>query len=487
MRILPMLFASLFTFTLAAAQGSIRGTLVTGGAEPYVVIACHVSITDGCDEALSGFAETSGPAGARPFAVDGLAAGRYLLIAWRDLNGNGDAEENEIEVMLGADGEPLVLAPPADGLEFRLAGAAAPSVQPGAPAVQPAAPAVQPGAPAAAGGALGDLPGIWQQTRASAGDYRNLTTGYSFTATSGFSVKLVIDPGGGYYMAYYSSGIQSNCARGMSYYEQSTGTLRVEGSRLVLQPTAHRLDATGCDNPGSHDLGTDPIVYDFRLEQSFDYRGLRTYRLTLEGGPHPLELQLLHHEPLMPGYQAEQPADFVLGDVAVYREFIGTWAYSQGSRLDFYDPATGVFYVPELDGTGHEWLRFTASEYEFARAWRNYNLEGVCKKDYVYYERGTPRFSITDPPRTEGGTSFGHLRLSASAAKLIVTIRECDELDQVLRYDLIPQVSYYTWTYRPETHEYITIAEGFSLQCPWPRDEWQFMICDEEWNHFVRR
>jgi len=473
-RILLVLFASLFSLTLSAAQGSIRGNLVTGDARPYVVIACYVSITDGCDEALSGFAQTSGAAGARPFAVDGLAEGHYLLIAWRDLNGNGDAEEDEIEVMLGADGEPLLLNPPVDGLEFRLAGAAAPVVQPAAPV-------------AATGGPLGDLPGIWQETRASAGDYRNLATGYSFTATSGFSVKFVIDAGGGYYLAYYSSGMQSNCARGMDYYEQSTGTLRVEGNRLLLQPTAHRVDATGCDNPGSHDLGTDPIVYDFRLEQSFDYRGLRTYQLTLEGGPHPLELELLHHEPLMPGYQAEQPADFVLGDVAVYQEFIGTWAYSQGSRLDFYDPDTGAFYVPELDGTGHEWLRFTTSEYEFARAWRNYNLEGVCMKDYVYYERGTPRFSITDPPQVEGDRVSGHLRLSASAAKLIVTIRDCDDLDQVLRYDLIPQVSYYTWTYRPETHEYMTIAEGFSLQCPWPRDEWQFMICDEEWNHFVRR
>lgn len=474
MRVLALI--SVLLLGAALAQGSISGTLFAPDTQGYVVIACYPSADAGCDEVLSGVTQLAGSGRRQAFRIDGLAEGAYMLVAWRDANGNGDSEESELSVLLGADGQPVLLRPPMQGVQFRLnAGTAS----------QPAAP--QPSPPATQGAVPADLVGVWQQTRASAGDYRNLVTGYEFTATSGFSAQLVIGADAGYYMAYYSSGYQTGCAVPVSYFEQSRGAARWEGARLVLQPVEHRLDVNGCTNPGTHDLGTDPIVYGATFTEGFDYSGLRSYTLTLDGGPHPLELDLLHHEPLMPGYQPEQPADFVLGDVAVYREFVGTWAYSEGSRLDFYDPRTGAYYLPEFDGTGHEWLRFGETDYELARAWRDYNLEGVCKKSYVYYERGTPTMAVTEAPQTEGGDILGHLRLRAAEAKLIVDIHDCEGYDQTLRYDLIPQTSYYTWRYRPETNYLVHIPEGLTLQCPWPRAEWQFMVCDEEYNAYVRR
>lgn len=69
----------------------------------------------------------------------------------------------------------------------------------------------------------------------------------------------------------------------------------------------------------------------------------------------------------------------------------------------------------------------------------------------------------------------------------MVNIHDCDDFDQVLRYDLVPQTSHNTWTYRPETNDQVHIAEGLTLMCPWPRAEWQFMVCDEEYNGYVRR
>lgn len=464
----------------ALAQGSISGTLFAPDTQGFVVIACYPSADDGCDESLSGVTQLAGGGGRQAFRIDGLAEGSYMLIAWQDANGNADAEENELVFLLGGDGEPVWLRPPMKGVEFRVELPAAAQI--GSPPVT-----TQPATSTTRGALPADLVGIWQQTRASAGDYRNLTTGYEFTATSGFSAQLVIGVDGGYYMAYYSSGYQTGCAVPVSYFEQSRGAAGWEGSRLLLQPVEHRLDVNGCTNPGSYDLGTDPIVFAATVVEAFDFYGLRSYTLTLDGGPHPLELGLLHHEPLMPGYQPEQPADFVLGDVAVYREFVGTWAYSEGSRLDFYDPRTGAYYLPEFDGTGHEWLRFGETDYELARAWRDYNLEGVCKKDYVYYERGTPTMTVTEAPQSEGADIVGHLRLRAFEARLVVNIHDCEGYEQTSRYDLVPQTSYYTWRYRPETDYLVRIPEGLTLQCPWPRAEWQFMVCDEEFNAYVRR
>lgn len=462
MRRLLVVVASLLSWTTAQAQGSISGTFFAPDTSEYVIIACHINLDADCDEELSGYAQVTGAAGGQPFEIPGLTTGYYLLISWLDANGNGEAEEDELVVLMEPGGDPALLSPPASGIEFRLPGASTPGT--------PATPA-----PPATRGPLGDLPGIWQQTRASSGDYQNLATGYTFSATSGFSTKLIIDEGAGYYMAYYSSGYSPSCF--VTYYEQSTGTLTIEGSRLVLHPNKHRLDVTGCENPGSRDLELEPIVYDFQLEQFFDYEGMRSYRLNLEGGPHPLALTLLHHDPLMPGYQPPQPADFVLGDTTVFQDFIGTWSPDRGSRLDFYNAATGEFYIPELDGSHHLWLRLSANEYELARSWRNYNREGVCEKDLLYYERGVPLSSITEAPKYEGDSAWGHIRFSATKAHLIVNIHDCDQFDQLLQYDLVPQVSYYGWMYHPESHEYMTIPEFFRLDCPWERSEWQFMVC----------
>jgi len=179
----------------------------------------------------------------------------------------------------------------------------------------------------------------------------------------------------------------------------------------------------------------------------------------------------------MPGYQPAQPPDFVLGDTVVFSEFVGTWAPDGGSDLDFYDPGTGAFYLPEYNGSYHQWLRFDESTYALARAWSHYNSEGLCTKDYVYYETGTPTLSITGPAEYDGDDTQGHARFQATNGQLTVNIHDCDDYAQVLRYELVPQTSYYTWTYRPQTDDIVHIPEGLILTCAWQRSEWQFMMC----------
>lgn len=475
MRRLSSVFALFLLFASASAQGSIRGTLAGSSTPGYVLIACLPDDVEGCDWAASGFTNIGGVGERVPFSIDGLAAGEYVLIAWLDANGNEAAEEEELDFLVAADGQPVLVSPPASGIEFRLTGTRAPPEPVEAPVGQ------GPGVPA-------ELVGIWQQTRASSGDYRNTVTGHEFTATSGFSVELVIEPDASFYFAYFSSGTQANCSLQVTYFEQASGSVTVSGNRLVLTPVEHRLDVGGCTAPGTFDLGSAAIVYAFTLTESFDSAGLRGYHLAIEGGPHPLDLELLHREPLMPGFQPAQPPDFVLGDVAVFSEFVGTWAPDGGSDLGFYQPGTGAFYLPEYNGSPHQWLRFDESTYALARAWRDYNDEGVCTKDYVYYESGTPTLAVTRVAEYDGDATAGHARFQATSAHLIVNIHGCDEYAEVLRYQLVPLTSYYTWRYRPETNDIVHIPEGLSLACAWQKSEWQFMVCDD-WDEvgFLRR
>lgn len=63
-----------------------------------------------------------------------------------------------------------------------------------------------------------ELVGIWQETRASGGDYTN-NYGEDFSATSGFSVQLRISEDGSYRWSHYAAGVAPNCAH-VSYFDR---------------------------------------------------------------------------------------------------------------------------------------------------------------------------------------------------------------------------------------------------------------------------
>lgn len=464
--------------SLSFAQGNISGTIYAADVQGFVVIGCLLDLSaQDCDYEQSPYVTITQSGTVAPYTLSNAPAGNYLIIVWKDSNSNGDLDEEQDELGYYVDqnNEPALVTSPASNIDIRLINASNPlSNQPGNPL------STQPQNTLPAATPLGDLAGIWQQTRASGGDYKNLNTGFTFSMTSGFSVLLKIRPNGDYLMQFYSSGVASNCAFA-SNFENSAGTVTYQGNRLILQPAWHSLEVADCDasTPDKIDLGTEAIVYTFRLEEEFDYRGLRGAKLELEGGTIPLNLEVLHREPLMPGYQPAQAADFVLGSDPAYQEMLGLWTPYPDSDINFYNPQTGEFYLPEYNGASHHYLRFNPDgSYEAAVVKPNYNIEGVCKKDYVYYERGTPGFAITQPPSYPGATVLGHATFQATDARLIVNIRECGQDDAVLRYALVPQVSYYRWNYRPESNDISYIPEGLSMECAWEKSEWQWMFCD---------
>jgi hypothetical protein len=474
-----------FIPALAFAQGNISGTLYASDVKDFVVIGCLLDLnTQDCDYDNSPYVSITQSGSSAPFQLE-APAGNYLVIAWKDTNKNGNLDEDADEVgyYVDSSNEVGLVTSPASNIDIRV-GASGTNPLTSQPAdnpltTQPASNPLATTTPAPATSALGDLVGIWQMTRASGGDYKNLNTGFSFSMTSGFSTLLKIRPNGDYLMQFYSSGVSSNCAFA-SNFENSAGTVTYQGDQLILQPAWHTLEVSDCNaaTPDKVDLGTDPIIYTFKLREEFDYNGLRGAKMELTGGVIPFDLELLYLEPLMPGYQPQQPTDFVQPTSSPFKEIVGLWTTAPDSDINFYNPQTGEFYLPDYNGAEHSYLRITESEYEMARFWGNYSYEGICEKDYIYYERGTPTFIVTEDVGGQGDHFIGHTRFQATDARLIINIRECDEDTGVLRYNLVPQVSYYRWNHRAESNDYTFISEWFGIECAWEKSEWQFMFCD---------
>jgi len=318
-----------------------------------------------------------------------------------------------------------------------------------------------------------ELVGVWQETRASAGEYTN-EFGESFDITSGFSVQLKIASNGAYYFAHLASGAAASCDS-VSYFDQSVGVAELEGDTLTLFPDERRLDVTDCEGSESEVLANDAIPLSISLEDSEHYYGgLRTHIMHVDGGPHPLDLTLLHRPPPDDPVQPDQPSDFVLGATGPFADFQGLWVPDTGTDSDFFDPSTGEFYFPELNGSPHQWIRFYGDAYETAVALQNYNAEGACKGDLIYYEQGLGLFQVTEDVGGQGTHFVGHGRLAATAARLIVNVRECDENDGVYEYAVEPLMSYYRFIYfTPDSP-----PESLFLDCgTFPQSEWQSTLC----------
>lgn len=486
----------------ALAQGALSGTLYAPDVGGYVVIACLPSLVDGCDEVGSGFVEVAGTGASAPWRIDGLGAGPFLLLAWRDADGDGEAAETELTVLLDAAGEPALIAAPATGIVLGpTAAAAAPATTrpsrsgPGraeAPATPtPATPAPagptpatappaspQPATPPVVASALpADLVGVWQMTRASAGDYREMATGQEFTMTSGFSTVLKLRPDGSFFYQFYSSGVAPNCAF-VGSLDTAVGTAAWGGGRLVLTPTQRELEVTSCAASGTYDGGLTPLVFDAVLEEGFDLHQLRTWSLRLEGGPVPLAYTLLDRPPLTHPPLRAQPQDFVLGDDPPYAEVLGLWSEYTNSVTDFYDPVANTFYVPEYDATTPMWVRFTPGGYEMAHALRDADGNGVCDKDLIYYERGRAQMVVLEDVGGYGGHFRGHVRFEADDARVIVQVSDCGPDDGIVQHAAPLATSYFEWTWWRESNDLTFIPEVLTLRCAWPYAEYQGLFCD---------
>lgn len=317
-----------------------------------------------------------------------------------------------------------------------------------------------------------ELVGIWQETRSSSSEYEN-EFGETFSSLTGFSVQLKINAEGKYYFGHYTSGVSNDCAS-VTQFDQSQGSAVLEGNVLTLQPVVRHLDLSDCENSVSGYVDPEPIVLTVRLSEDREYTGgMRTWLMHAEGFGFPLELTSLFRPPTYVPAAPEQPAEFTLGTDPPYEDIQGFWVAASGTDPNFYDPDTDEFYFPELNGSPHQWLKFDGENYETAVALQNVSSQGVCELDLIYYERGQAVFVVLEDVGGQGSHFVGHTAFYASDSRLIVNIRECDEDDGAVRYDLDPLVSYYRWIYFSENNP----PESFSMNCDFPLSEWQSLLC----------
>jgi hypothetical protein len=321
-----------------------------------------------------------------------------------------------------------------------------------------------------------ELSGIWQDTLASGGEFTNLYTGVTFNMTQGYSAQFKVRPNGEFYFAHYSQGVSSTCAL-VSFFDQMVGQAEFTGSRLVLRPRERRLDVQNCANSGSLNLPLSPVSFDVAVSEYETFLDT-TAQMELSGGPYPLKFKLLNPTPPANPPQPPQPQDFQLGTETPYQEIIGLWGHRD---TEFYNPQTGVYRFPDCCGE-NRFLRFTAEGYELGMAFVRVNLEGVCKKDLIYFEKDNALFKVTN--QRDPDTYQGDVRLEATQARLIVRIRECGSEDGVQEHSLKPLTSYYRWSYTmPAGGDY------FMLGCQYGRHLWGFAVCYNAtpWYSYERR
>ncbi len=332
--------------------------------------------------------------------------------------------------------------------------------------------------PPATGSFPVELTGVWQDTLASGGNFKNPITGIEFNMTQGYSAQFKVRPNGEFYFAHYSQGVSPNCSL-VSFFDQMVGLAEWSNNRLVLRPRERRLDVQNCASSGSFNQPLTPVVFEAVLSE-YETDLDATLQMELSGGPYPLKFKLLNPTPPADPAQPPQPPEFQLGTNGPYREMLGLWGYRE---TNFYNPQTGAYQFPDCCGE-YRFLRFVEGGYEFGLAFVRTNFDGVCKRDLIYFERGNALFKITN--QRDEFTYQGDVRLEATQARLIVRLRECGTSDGVQEYTLKPLTGYYRWSYTLPAG-----GEDLMLGCFYPRHAWSYAVCynhtGSPWRNYERR
>lgn len=263
----PYKILSVFLFFLlgfALAQNTIQGNVYARDVSGLVVIGCLFdSSTSDCNYEKSQYAAVNGDGS---YTLTNLEPGQYVIIAWRDINGNKnlDQGQDDIAYYTTADGQIAFVIPPASNIAVQVL-ATAPTTNP----LTPQNPLTQPPSnplttPAPSSTPANALVGNWYQGSSSGVDYYNPSTG-SWSPPSGSGFRYTFNADGTY---EYSGLIQSslyNCT--MTIFGYETGTYSLQNDILVLTQKVSKMK--------SQDTCTSDFNYEKDVPLETDYRLLR--------------------------------------------------------------------------------------------------------------------------------------------------------------------------------------------------------------------
>lgn len=255
-------FCLLLFFATALAQNTIQGNVYADDVKGMVVIACLFnSSSSDCNYEKSQFVAVN-PDGS--YLLSNLEPGQYLIIAWRDGNGNQNLEEGQDDIgyYTTAAGQLAFVTPPASNITVQVARAGAPATNPLTPQNPLAQPSSNPvTTPAATNPTSNALMGAWYQGSSSGVDYYNPSTG-SWAAPSGSGFRFTFNADGTY---EYSGLMQSslyNCT--MTVFGYETGNYSLQNGILVLTQNVSKMK--------SQDTCTSDFNYEKDVPLETNYR-----------------------------------------------------------------------------------------------------------------------------------------------------------------------------------------------------------------------
>jgi hypothetical protein len=101
--------------TISGTVFARSGSSVEGAA----VIACLLK-NDACDDAGSGLVQIKGSGSSAKYQLTGLAADEFVMLAWRDLNSNGDLDAGDEVGVYQKSGKATQVKAPAQNIDIRL-------------------------------------------------------------------------------------------------------------------------------------------------------------------------------------------------------------------------------------------------------------------------------------------------------------------------------------------------------------------------------
>jgi hypothetical protein len=232
MKYSKLVFGLMFILNIAFAQDTITGKVIATNTQGFTVIGCLIDLSmQDCNYDKSQYVETN-PDGS--YTLTNLEAGQYLVIAWKDTNGNGQLEDDgsdELAYYTDASGEAVLVSAPATNITLTLS----------APANQPTATnPLTTNLPATTNNPLTntaptiDLVGSWSNVSTTGVEFYDPSTG-SWGDVSGNASEFTLNTDGSceIYVLLQSS-LYSSSAK---IFAVTTGTYTFDGAILSITGT----------------------------------------------------------------------------------------------------------------------------------------------------------------------------------------------------------------------------------------------------------
>ena len=260
--LLVLLFAQV---ALSQTSDTIQGTVyaVPGqDTSSTVVIACVV-VNDECSNTLSKLMVINDFGPSAPYRLEGLGAGPFLMIAWRDLNATSALDAGDEVGVFSRDGTtPTLVTPPASRIDLRLKTFSGDLDSLLAKTEESSQ--AQP---------VGSIVGDWSTIELFADTVNANTGGYAGGNNSFTAAKFAAN---GHYTLIEYIYVTKRIGCTDWIFTATTGTYRVEPEQIVFVPkTSNQINHSGCFPATSYkrkndpkDLG--PFRYQWKLEPDRD-------------------------------------------------------------------------------------------------------------------------------------------------------------------------------------------------------------------------